>query len=44
VIVEKSGHHIQDDAPEVVLAAVREVVSDVRGGPTRAALDVAVKH
>ena len=30
VIVEKSGHHIQDEAPEVVLASLREVLADVR--------------
>ena len=32
VIVEKSGHHIQDDAPEVVIDAIREVVATVRTG------------
>jgi hypothetical protein len=31
VIVERSGHGIPDDAPEVVLDAVREVVIASRG-------------
>lgn len=30
VIVEKSGHYIQDVAPEVVIASLREVLADVR--------------
>jgi pimeloyl-ACP methyl ester carboxylesterase len=30
VIVERSGHRIPDEAPEEVVAAVREVVADVR--------------
>lgn len=32
VIVEKSGHRIPDEAPEVILDAVREVVMASRGG------------
>ena len=31
VIVENSGHGIPDEAPEAVIAAVREVVTSVRG-------------
>lgn len=30
ILVERSGHHIQHDRPEVVIAAVREVVEAVR--------------
>jgi hypothetical protein len=31
VIVAQSGHDIPDEAPEAILAAIREVLADVRG-------------
>ena len=31
ILVETSGHRIHEEAPEAVIAAVREVVADVRG-------------
>jgi pimeloyl-ACP methyl ester carboxylesterase len=31
IIVEKSGHRIPDEAPEVIIAAVRDVLADIRG-------------
>ena len=37
VIVENSGHGIPDEAPEAVIAAVREVVMNVRGNSGPAA-------
>lgn len=33
IIVENSGHRIHEEAPEIVAAAVREVLADVRNQP-----------
>lgn len=33
VIVQKSGHRIHEEAPEVVIAAVRVVLADIRHQP-----------
>ena len=35
IIVEESGHAIADQAPDVVIAAIREIVSEVRGQPEK---------
>ena len=43
VIVQKSGHRIHEEAPEVVVAAVREVLADTRQQP-QASLVGAPKH
>jgi pimeloyl-ACP methyl ester carboxylesterase len=32
IVVEESGHWIQLDRPEAVIAAIRDIVEDVRGG------------
>lgn len=43
VVVEQSGHRIHEQAPEVVVAAVREVLADVRNQP-HSALSGRTKH
>ena len=43
VIVESSGHRIHEEAPEVVVAAVREVLADVRD-PQHASLPSPRQH
>ena len=35
IIVEKSGHDIPDEAPEMIIAAVREILDDIKGGQTQ---------
>ena len=35
IIVEKSGHGIPDEAPETIVAAVREILDDIKGGQTQ---------
>lgn len=38
VIVKQSGHRMHEDAPEAVIAAVREVLEDVRGEQARSSV------
>ncbi|MFN2602218.1 MAG: alpha/beta fold hydrolase [Gemmatimonadaceae bacterium] len=35
IIVEKSGHDIPDEAPETIIAAVREILDDIKAGQTQ---------
>lgn len=44
VIVAQSGHDIPDEAPDAVIAAVRELLGDVRGNPPQTASGTATKH
>lgn len=44
VIVAQSGHDIPDEAPDAVVAAVREVLADVRGDRPQSASGSETKH